>query len=267
MNKALRLLPSDHNLRWFVLASIVAHVLTAFLSSALSQAKPKQRQTIEIALAPAKGNPALEQLAPPAPPSAKPTINPPPAAVQPAPPPVATIEKPKVTPPAKPQSEKPNKPTAAPTPKVESPQPSKTSEPAAPAPPLATTPPPSSQVLGDVRRMLEAKRQQELGAGVEDGSGYALPTNVKGRLYFSQLQAAVTAAWAVPPGTRRKAVEIEILIGSTGKLLQRTIRLPSGDALFDRSAIAALDRANIPPPPAEFRTPLRMILHMIPPEE
>lgn len=251
MHAMLRRQTSDQRLIWFVAASLALHAVGAGVAKFAARPKFTPRQSIEIALAPAGNNKPAEAIAaPPAP--AKPS--------PPAPIPKAVETKP----PPKPQAKTEPKPKPpAPTPK---PAPPPAAVVPAPTPPAVGEPAPSAtQTLSDVRKLLEAKKDT---AGTGDGieGAYALPSSVRGRLYFSQLEAAIRSAWAVPPGVRRTPVEIEVLIGSTGKLIQRRLRESSGDTLLDRSALAAVDSADIPAPPAEFRTPLRLILRLIPPE-
>jgi TonB family protein len=127
----------------------------------------------------------------------------------------------------------------------------------------------STSALADIRQLLEARKGQGggQGAGGGDSREFGLPDGVPGRLYFRSVDAAIRAAWVIPPGSAESAVEIEIIIGADGHLISHTLRTPSGDNQLDRSATRAVERATLPPPPAEFRTPLRLILRLIPSEE
>ncbi len=127
----------------------------------------------------------------------------------------------------------------------------------------------STSALADIRQLLEARKGQGGGQGAGGGNSreFGLPDGVPGRLYFRSVDAAIRAVWMIPPGSVKGAVEIEIIIGADGRLISHTLRTPSGDDQLDRSATRAVERATLPPPPAEFRTPLRLILRLIPSEE
>lgn len=203
--------------------------------------------------------PAAKPAATPAPPTAKP------APPQPAPKPVA---KPEPKPQPKPQPKPAAKPNAVPPPTAKpAAQPEPAPEPS-PAPAAGQAPADPAAGLADIRKMLDARKSEQAGDGGfgGNGEGYGLPAGVTGRLYFAQLEAAVRAAWSVPPGARRDPVLIEVRIGADGKLLARSMVRSSGDPLLDRSALAALDRADLPPPPPEFKTPLKLTFQLVPPD-
>lgn len=127
----------------------------------------------------------------------------------------------------------------------------------------------SSDGLADIRQLLEARKGSGGGQGAGGGSSreFGVPDGVQGRLYFRSVDAAIRSVWAVPPGSKRTPVEVEIVIGADGRLIAQTLRASSGDVLLDRSATGAIERATLPPPPVEFRTPLKLILRLIPSEE
>ncbi len=245
----------------FVAISVALHIGIG-LAASVDWAVPEPRKRlVEVELAPPAGKPgAPEPVAEPASPPPVAAPEPPPPA--PAPEPVA---KPQPKPEPAPQPKPAPKPEAAPKPAPKpEPQPVAKPEPEPAAPPSPAAAP--GETLSDIRKMLADKKAAD-GQGGAGGDAHNLPSGVKGRLYFSQLQAAIRAVWSVPPGSRQSPVEIEVLIGSNGTLIRRTMVKSSGDTLLDRSALAALDAADLPAPPEDFDTPLQMIMRLIPPEE
>jgi TonB family protein len=88
---------------------------------------------------------------------------------------------------------------------------------------------------------------------------------VEGTLFFQEVVARIQEVFRVPPGAPSRGVKIEVILDKSGKVIHHKIVEGSGDPIYDQSALSAVYRATLPPPPAHFSTPLRLTLHLLPP--
>ncbi len=86
------------------------------------------------------------------------------------------------------------------------------------------------------------------------GTGVAFDEDFAQTWYQAALERKIKAAWRKPPMPgQKKAAQIHFVIGADGKVLETKLLAPSGDAVFDNSALAAIAAAQpLPPLPAAY---------------
>jgi len=267
----------DPEFLWAIAASAALHLLIAILQSGPDKPPPPPA-AVEVSLAPApaqaeRGGSGEEPPSAEPAPAPEPPPNPEPSVPEPEVPepevPEPKVPEPKVREPEVPEPK-------VPEPKVREPEP-EVSEPPADAQETSPQAEPQTPEAGldtdELRRMLDARRDEPAsGADTQasgvggSGQGHDLPANLAGRIYFRELVAAIQQAWRVPPAQDPQPVKMVVLIAADGSLLESHIQASSGDQLLDRSARAAVKSARLPAPPNDFRTPLRLVLRLIPAE-
>ncbi|MBI4686277.1 MAG: cell envelope integrity protein TolA [Nitrospirae bacterium] len=99
--------------------------------------------------------------------------------------------------------------------------------------------------------------------GSYQGSGIA-GSKVSGSFdsYYSAVTQKIWQEWIYPDfKVSELEVVISIKIGKDGKILSAKIEKPSGNRLFDRSALKAVSKASpLPPPPEEMEIGVRFYL-------
>ncbi|MEF9475716.1 MAG: cell envelope integrity protein TolA [Candidatus Mariimomonas ferrooxydans] len=80
--------------------------------------------------------------------------------------------------------------------------------------------------------------------------------------YYSIISRKIWQQWVYPDiETSGLEVIVSIKIGKNGKVISLDIEKPSGNKLFDRSALKAISRASpLPPPPEEMEIGVRFYL-------
>jgi TonB family protein len=70
--------------------------------------------------------------------------------------------------------------------------------------------------------------------------------------YLVTIQNSVAREWSAPAGQGARLAVIYFTIERDGRIVRPTVETSSGDALFDRTALRAVERAHLPPLPEEF---------------
>jgi colicin import membrane protein len=183
--------------------------------------------------------------------------------------------KPVAKPPPKPEPKPAPKPEPKPEPKpAPKPEPKPAPKPAEkpkPAPKPAPKPEPkgpTAQELAEQARQEAARREAAAQAARAAAAAAELAAS-----YASLIRQTVEQRWSRPP-TARNGMEVllSIQLIPTGEVVSVSVLRSSGDTAFDRSAIAAVERAgNFPElknlPPREFEQNFRRFRLLFRPED
>lgn len=242
------------------LATVLLHAIVIFLLTAnwssseerLLKPKPMPKvinaTLVDVSEIQSKPEPELKTAPKPAP---KPEPKP---APKPAPKP-----EPKPKPKPEPKSKPEPKPAPKPEPKPE-PKPAPKPEPKPPRP--------SQQELAEAARQEAARKAAE-----EQAARAAAASAELAASYASLIQQTVERRWSRPPSARNgMEVLLSIQLIPTGEVVSVSVLRSSGDTAFDRSAIAAVERAgNFPElknlPPREFEQNFRRFRLLFRPED
>lgn len=244
------------------LATLALHALVIFLLAAnwtfsderLVKPKPAPKviNATLVTLAEAQPKPAPK-------PEPKPVAKPPPKP-EPKPEPKPVV-KPKPKPEPKPAPKPAPKPEPKPTPKpAEKPKPKPEPKPEPKGPTV--------QELAEQARQEAAQREAAAQAARAAAAAAELAAS-----YASLIRQTVEQRWSRPP-TARNGMEVllSIQLIPTGEVVSVSVLRSSGDTAFDRSAIAAVERAgNFPElknlPPREFEQNFRRFRLLFRPED
>lgn len=197
-------------------------------------------------------------------PQAKPEPEPKPAP-KPAPKPEPKPE-PKPTPKPKPKPEP--KPQPKPEPK---PEPKPAPEPK-PEPKPQRDPGPTPQELAELTRQAQARQRAEAAQRAAAQQAAAEGERLAAS-YAALIQQTVIRYWSRPPSARNNMEAVlSIQLIPTGDVVSVSVLRSSGDSAFDRSAIAAVERAGSFPelknlPPREFERNFRRFRLVFRPED
>tara|TARA_R110000772_G_scaffold245757_2_gene359329 strand:+ start:45377 stop:46192 length:816 start_codon:yes stop_codon:yes gene_type:complete len=198
-------------------------------------------------------------------PEPKPVAKPPP---KPEPKPVPKPEpKPEPKPAPKPEPKPEPKPAPKPEPKP-APKPAEKPKPAPKPEPKPEPKGPTAQELAEQARQEAARREAAAQAARAAAAAAELAAS-----YASLIRQTVEQRWSRPP-TARNGMEVllSIQLIPTGEVVSVSVLRSSGDTAFDRSAIAAVERAgNFPElknlPPREFEQNFRRFRLLFRPED
>jgi periplasmic protein TonB len=70
--------------------------------------------------------------------------------------------------------------------------------------------------------------------------------------YLVTIQTSVAREWSAPAGAGARLAVIYFTIERDGRIVRPMVETKSGDDLFDRTALRAVERAHLPPLPDEF---------------
>jgi TonB family protein len=177
----------------------------------------------------------------------------------------APLPAPKPAPKPKPEPKPTPKPEPKPAPK---PEPKPAPKPAPKPEPKPEPPGPSQQELAEAARQEAARK-----AAAEQAARAAAASAELAAGYASLIQQTVEQRWSRPPSARNgMEVLLSIQLIPTGEVVSVSVLRSSGDAAFDRSAVAAVERAgNFPElknlPPREFEQNFRRFRLLFRPED
>lgn len=201
-------------------------------------------------------------------PEPKPTPEPKPAP-KPEPKPAPKPE-PKSEPAPKPEPKPAPKPEPKPAPKPE-PKPAPKPEPK-PEPQAERKPGPTPQELAELTRQAQARQRAE--AAQRSAAQQAAAEGERlAASYAALIQQTVIRYWSRPPSARNNMEAVlSIQLIPTGDVVSVSVLRSSGDSAFDRSAIAAVERAGSFPelknlPPREFERNFRRFRLVFRPED
>lgn len=116
----------------------------------------------------------------------------------------------------------------------------------------------------------ERDRSQEIEiirkrVSADTGGGAGIPgigENLDPNSYYAIITDKIWSEWVWPDlGSERYEVIISIKIDSGGRVVSHSIEKPSGNMLFDHSAVKAISKASpLPPPPVEMEIGVRFYL-------
>jgi TonB family protein len=256
------------------LATVLLHVLIIFFltanwsSSEERVLKPKPMpKVISATLVDVSQIQPKPEVAPAPKPEPKPVPKPEP---KPEPKPVPKPEpKPEPKPVPKPEPKPVPKPEPKPEPKpAPKPEPKPAPKPEPKPAPKPEPPRPSQQELAEAARQEAARKAAE-----EQAARAAAASAELAASYASLIQQTVQRRWSRPPSARNgMEVLLSIQLIPTGEVVSVSVQRSSGDEAFDRSAIAAVERAgNFPElknlPPREFEQNFRRFRLLFRPED
>lgn len=111
-------------------------------------------------------------------------------------------------------------------------------------------------------RDIDAIRQNIQVSALRSGGGFTGAQSLAPDSYYALITRKIWSEWVYPDfGSAGLEVVISMKIEKDGSIVSHEIEKPSGNALFDRSAMKAVSKASpLPPPPYEMEIGVRFYL-------